>query len=319
MTGKRTQIETGLQELRMKSQQARAAHDSGNVEASRRVHAQHSAVQTEEQWNNLFASGRLAKLSIEGGIKGATMSFVLMGASSGAELDWGVLRALGGGAIVAHTFAIVCGRYLAERADFAWVRKEREREAWELRHNPEGEKEEMVEIYTSPKHGLSQPDATAMVDIMAKYPHFFVDVMMVHELAIDPAKVDLASRAAAKAKPQSLPLAQRCRKGAAELAALCLSFAIASAAPLVCSSPSVVAALVGLAASAQTTTGASGDDAAAGWSLLHGASVAIVVLTVLGSLRSRASRNGSLMGGVLAMFFGCVAAGIALALSATLR
>ena len=168
----------------MKSQQARAAHDSGNVEASRRVHAQHSAVQTEEQWNNLFASGRLAKLSIEGGIKGATMSFVLMGASSGAELDWGVLRALGGGAIVAHTFAIVCGRYLAERADFAWVRKEREREAWELRHNPEGEKEEMVEIYTSPKHGLSQPDATAMVDIMAKYPHFFVDVMMAEELQL---------------------------------------------------------------------------------------------------------------------------------------
>ena len=48
----------------------------------------------------------------------------------------------------------------------------------------EGEKQEMVEIYM--ERGLSEEDATTIINTMAKYKEFFVDHMMVMELGLMP-------------------------------------------------------------------------------------------------------------------------------------
>lgn len=47
------------------------------------------------------------------------------------------------------------------------VQKEREREAWEFANYPEGEIDEMVQIYTD--KGMSEEDARTVVTTMAKY------------------------------------------------------------------------------------------------------------------------------------------------------
>jgi hypothetical protein len=295
----------------MRTGAARSAFASGDVTASRQVHAQTSAAKKgEEDWN-LFASGRLAKASIEAALEGAIAAFVVLAAArataaGGVLLPARSLQALGGALLVALAFARVAGRMLRERAESAHVRNERKREEWELRNNPAGEKEEMVEIYTE-NHGLSQPDAEAMVDIMAKYPHFFVDVMMVHELEIDPAQVAAASAerlaqsdpaAAVAAPPASRTAAQR----VVELVAVCVSFTLAGAVPLyACFAPNPLEA------------------ADAPWSFANGSSAAILVLAALGSLRSRAARSGSLAGGVEALAFGCCCASVALGVAATVH
>jgi hypothetical protein len=59
-------------------------------------------------------------------------------------------------------------------------RREREREWWEMQNYPEGEREEMVEIYE--QQGLSTEDANVVVDIFQKDPEVFLNLMMVEEL-----------------------------------------------------------------------------------------------------------------------------------------
>ena len=50
----------------------------------------------------------------------------------------------------------------------------------EMKTYPEGEKQEMVQIYK--EKGFTDEDAKTVIDIMAKYNEFFVDLMMVQEL-----------------------------------------------------------------------------------------------------------------------------------------
>lgn len=58
----------------------------------------------------------------------------------------------------------------------------------ETNNHLEGEKQEMVEIYMA--KGLSEEDATSIINTMAKYKDFFVDHMMVMELGLMPVDED---------------------------------------------------------------------------------------------------------------------------------
>ena len=51
-----------------------------------------------------------------------------------------------------------------------------------MENYPEGEIREMIEIYES--KGMSTEDATQVINTMAKYKEFFVDVMMQQELEL---------------------------------------------------------------------------------------------------------------------------------------
>jgi DNA damage-binding protein 1 len=74
------------------------------------------------------------------------------------------------------------GEFLSSKAENEWILSERQREAWEMENYPEGEVSEMIEIYE--EKGLTNADAKLIVETMAKYKEFFVDVMMMHELEL---------------------------------------------------------------------------------------------------------------------------------------
>ena len=78
---------------------------------------------------------------------------------------------------MADAMAMGVGEYLSTKSSDEYARRERAREDWELRNHPEGEVEEMVEIYV--QRGMSREDAQVVISTMAKYHDFFVDVMMV--------------------------------------------------------------------------------------------------------------------------------------------
>lgn len=77
---------------------------------------------------------------------------------------------------------LIPGEFLSSKATNEWILSERRREEWEMDNYPEGEVKEMIEIYEN--KGMSNEDATLVINTMAKYKDFFVDVMMLQELEL---------------------------------------------------------------------------------------------------------------------------------------
>ena len=64
---------------------------------------------------------------------------------------------------------------------------ERSRERWEVDNFPEGEVQEMVQIYSG--YGMSDDDALAVARTLSKYPEFWIDHMLLHEIGIVPSSI----------------------------------------------------------------------------------------------------------------------------------
>ena len=74
------------------------------------------------------------------------------------------------------------GEFLSSKANNEWILSEKKREEWEMENYREGEIQEMIDIYVG--KGLSRADAKLVIETMAKYEGFFVDLMMQQELEL---------------------------------------------------------------------------------------------------------------------------------------
>lgn len=59
------------------------------------------------------------------------------------------------------------GEYISGDAEQKYVSMERQREAWELQNDPEGEMKEMVDLYV--EKGFKKEDAENVIRTMAKW------------------------------------------------------------------------------------------------------------------------------------------------------
>ena len=164
---------------------ARRAYEQGGAaaaEASRIAHGgggggiNGMAVEQHEQ-----SGGRLKGI-VFGGLDGILTSFAIISGAVGAQLGPVHMLALGVSNVLADALAMGAGEYLSSCSYNSYVRKEREREAWELQNYPAGEIAEMVELFVA--RGMSREDAEFVIQRMAKYKDFFVDLMMTEELAL---------------------------------------------------------------------------------------------------------------------------------------
>lgn len=109
-------------------------------------------------------------------------TFAVVCGATGGGLGTEVILILGFAGKVSEALAMGLGDALSTKAEAEFIMKEREREYWEFDNYPEGEKDEMVELYV--KRGMSVEDATRVIELMADHRDFFVDVMMVEELGL---------------------------------------------------------------------------------------------------------------------------------------
>jgi VIT1/CCC1 family predicted Fe2+/Mn2+ transporter len=99
-----------------------------------------------------------------------------------------VILILGFSNLFADALAMGVGEFLSSKAENEWILSERKRENWEMENYPEGEIREMIDIYK--ERGMSHEDAVLVINTMAKYKDFFVDVMMAEELQLQVPEAD---------------------------------------------------------------------------------------------------------------------------------
>ncbi|PIO00513.1 hypothetical protein COT72_01930 [archaeon CG10_big_fil_rev_8_21_14_0_10_43_11] len=128
------------------------------------------------------AVGSYIKSAVYGGLDGIVTTFAVVAGVAGASLDASIVLILGFANLIADGISMAVGDYLSTKSEREYQQSERTREEWEMRHYPEGERNEMIDLYQ--QKGYEKKDAITIVDTLLKKPRAFVDTMMVDELGI---------------------------------------------------------------------------------------------------------------------------------------
>ncbi|ETI31481.1 hypothetical protein F442_21389 [Phytophthora nicotianae P10297] len=165
------------------------AFSRGDAEQSRLLHQ----LKTEmgghtHAMENHMTGGEHIKSAVYGGLDGIITTFATVTSVAGSGLPHSVILIIGLAHLVADGLSMGLGDMLSSQAEADLANHERSREQWEFENYPEGEIEEMVELYE--KKGISTDDALLVVHTLAKYKEAFIDIMMVEELNIMPVDDD---------------------------------------------------------------------------------------------------------------------------------
>ncbi len=158
-------------------ERARKAFKNKDKELSKKAHQNNNAKE-----KHISEQGNYIKSLIYGGLDGIITTFAVVAGVAGASLSSGIVLILGFANLIADGLSMGIGDYLSTKAENEYKRAEREREMWEVENFPDGEKQEMIELYT--KKGLSNEDANTIVNIISKDKNIWVDIMMVEELGM---------------------------------------------------------------------------------------------------------------------------------------
>jgi VIT1/CCC1 family predicted Fe2+/Mn2+ transporter len=162
--------------------QARKAFKNRDLAASRAAHSPEAiAMATEEHGG---ASHQYIGDMVYGGLDGIVTTFAIVSGVAGANLGSGVILILGLANLLADGFSMAAGAYLSLKSELEYYGRERERESWEVKHFADGERAELVELYTA--KGYSPEDAETLVEIHSQDETRWVDEMMVRELGLLP-------------------------------------------------------------------------------------------------------------------------------------
>jgi len=69
------------------------------------------------------------------------------------------------------------GDYLSSKSKKEYYDLEKNRESWEVKYNPAGEKEEMIQIYM--QKGMSKKDAIKMINLLSKNKKLWIETMVI--------------------------------------------------------------------------------------------------------------------------------------------
>lgn len=156
---------------------AREAYRNKDPEAAKEAHQKGPHPEPHDQ-----GSGQYIKSAVYGGLDGIITTFAVVAGVAGAELSAGVVLILGFANLFADGISMAVGDFLSTRAENEYNRSEKDRERWEVDVYPEGEKQELREVYV--QKGYSEEDAEKLVDIIAKNKEGWVDIMMKEELGV---------------------------------------------------------------------------------------------------------------------------------------
>lgn len=161
---------------------AQRAFENKDIALAKKAH-QTALIKSQIQDNKPHESaGQYLGEFVYGAIDGTVTTFAVVAGAAGAALSPGVVLILGFANLLADGFSMASGNFLSERTQHDFVEKERKREEWEIENVPEGEKEEIREIFR--KKGFKGKDLDKAVQIIISDKKIWVDTMMADELGL---------------------------------------------------------------------------------------------------------------------------------------
>jgi VIT1/CCC1 family predicted Fe2+/Mn2+ transporter len=161
-------------------EKARQAFQDGDESASALAHDPKRIAAAAELHGG--AGSQYLGEMVYGGLDGIVTTFAVVSGVAGAQLGIPVVLILGLANLLADGFSMATGAYLSTKSEQEYYRKELEREAWEVKHFPEGESAELIEVYR--RRGYGEEEARQLVDIQSREPTRWVETMMVDELGM---------------------------------------------------------------------------------------------------------------------------------------
>ncbi len=162
-------------------EEARQAYRKGDPQAAARAHDPAHIAQVHREKHAGEGSQYLGEM-VYGGLDGIITTFAVVSGVAGAELGSKVVLILGLANLFADGFSMAVGAFLSAKSEQEFYARERQREAWEVEHFPDGERAELFHLYQN--QGYSEEDARQMVAIKSAEPKRWVDAMMLEELGM---------------------------------------------------------------------------------------------------------------------------------------
>jgi VIT1/CCC1 family predicted Fe2+/Mn2+ transporter len=161
--------------------EARNAYRTGDKRAAARAHIS-ERIADEANERHTGAGSQYIGEFVYGGLDGIITTFAVVSGVVGANLSPSIILVLGLANLLADGFSMATGSFLSTRSEREYYARERAREAWEVENFPEGEKEELLEIFR--RKGHSEDDAQQLTEIVSRKREHWIDTMMVDELGL---------------------------------------------------------------------------------------------------------------------------------------
>ena len=160
--------------------QAQRAFEQKDVTLARKAHSS-SLIKSQIQ-DSHESTGQYLGEFVYGAIDGTVTTFAVVAGAAGAALSPGIVIILGFANLLADGFSMASGNFLSERTQRDFIEKERKREEWEIENVPQGEIEEIREIFK--KKGFRGRELENAVKIITSDKKVWVDTMMADELGL---------------------------------------------------------------------------------------------------------------------------------------